>query len=210
MKKEQILKEIETLKEKWEIKSTNGRDYLRDSLINFSFNCKYNNLKKENQDYFLSEVINTPFIYEIFEQDFKETFLNSVENKDFWLKNKINLNNLERIDFKNVGFYGRSGGNFVLSFKDSDLYHNESGIFLKEIKERLKRLNDYIKITELFKEYMFNYFNQQTEYLKNETERDAKETAEAEALFNKEKYIFNNLENLKELVKDYLNNQLEK
>ncbi len=131
-----MIEEFEKIRNEWAIKSVNGRDYKNGKLINFSFNCKYYNLKREVQDYFLTTGIQDETLYNIFDEDMKMFIEELCE------KYKVNF------DEKNSGFYGRSGGNYCISFfkngmdyeiyEDSHTYDEIENYYYKPIKRMVK------------------------------------------------------------------------
>jgi hypothetical protein len=142
---------IETLEE-YEIKSVNGRHLKRDNIFNLVFDCKYYNLPEEVQDTFFIEGALTYWDYE----DFRALLIEYMEETY-----KHNL-----IDWDNTGFYGRSGGNYCVSFHAGTIadmvYYGFEGCdeqyYYGDFKEALKDVKTALKLMNEIKKFMVDYF----------------------------------------------------
>ena len=151
--KRDMLNEIDDILNEYCIKSTNGRHYTYKDNVNFVFDTKYYNLttKRAKDNYFIEDSL-TDFDYDLFRQDL-------IEFIDFEYPNNF-------IDWDNSGFYGRSSGNYNVSF---DLYIPakiwEYGIDTSieefdyvDVKEALKDVKNSLKLMEVCKTFMYDYF----------------------------------------------------
>lgn len=153
---------IEVITEIWDehrIKSSSGRDYVHDGTLNMSFGCKYNLLDKEYQSYFLSHMNQPDYI--MFEQQM------SAQYEGMYPKT---------IDWDLTGFYGRAGGQYVVSFGvdgplrdltvdgiiDPDTYE------LNELIQAFHTIIEYEYITNRIRNFMIGYFNDEVEDLQIE------------------------------------------
>lgn len=133
--------------------SVNGRDFVHENVINFAFDCKYNKLQSDKaRDNFFIENSLTSFDY----AQFREELIYYIDEK--YPK--------EYIDWDNSGFYGRSGGNYCISFQAGALDDVYSHCFedlkdmydYKEFLTMFKEIKTYEKIVSDVKQYMFSWF----------------------------------------------------
>jgi hypothetical protein len=150
--KKMMYEDITGFIEDYEIKSVNGRHFKRDNVYNLVFNCKYHNLPERVQDTFFIEGSISEYDYELF----REMLIEHIEDKF-----KHNY-----IDWDNTGFYGRSSGNYCVSFHAGTIadmvyygfdWCDENYLYI-DFKEAHRDIQRSIKIMEYIKQYMIDYF----------------------------------------------------
>lgn len=158
--KEQMYNDINEIIDDNRIKSVNGRFYTGENVINFTFDCKYNHLTsdKARDNFFIDNSI-TSFDYDMFRDDLK-----------YFIEDKYPS---IYIDWDNSGFYGRSDGNYCVSFQAGALKDMMRYLFInvkdsydyKDFVDMYKEITTYDKIVSDVKEFMFKWFTSHLEHI---------------------------------------------